>query len=82
MKLPDRVSRRMGWSKFLFYISLDTILSLMISFAPPSLLFYFLKPENFVERLLAVVICLAAWGALSIAAFFFWVFFITWTTGY
>lgn len=82
MELPYRVRGRMGWSKFVFFIVLDTILSLTIAFGPSVGLFYLLKPEAFFERLIAVVLCGGLFCVMGFVAFFFWAYFITETTGW
>lgn len=82
MELPYRVRGKMGWSKFLFFIILDTILSLAIAFGPSAALFYFLKPDGFFQRLIAVALGGGLFCIMAFVAFFFWAYFITETTGY
>jgi hypothetical protein len=82
MELPIRVRGRMSVSRFIFFVVLDTILSLAIAFGPSVGLFYFLKPEAFFERLIAVVLCGGLFCVMGFAAFFFWAYFISETTGW
>lgn len=82
MELPYRVRGRMGWSKFVFFIVLDTILSLAIAFGPSVGLFFFLKPDGFFQRLIAVGLSGGLFCVMGVLAFFFWAYFITETTGY
>lgn len=83
MELPKRVQwRGHGWFYFITMLVLDTILSLAIAFGPSTGLWFFLAPGDFFQRLLAVLFCGVLCIPLGIAAFFFWVYFITGTTGY
>ena len=71
----------MGWIRFIFFIVLDTLLALLIAFGPPFGLYYSLHPTNFFERLIGIAVCGVLFCIMAVAAFMFWAFFITETTG-
>lgn len=83
MELPKRVQwRGHGWFYFVTMLVLDTIFSLAIAFGPSAGLWFFLAPGDFFQRLIAVIVCGVLFCVMGFVAFFFWVYFITGTTGY
>ena len=83
MELPKRVQwRGHGWLYFVTMLVLDTILAAVIAFGPSVGLWFFLAPGDFFQRLIAVLFCGVLFIVMGIVAFFFWVYFITGTTGY
>jgi hypothetical protein len=83
MNLPQRVKwRGHGWLYFVTMLVLDSILAAAIAFGPSVGLWFFLAPGDFFQRVIAVVFCGVLLIPFGIAAFFFWVYFITGTTGY
>lgn len=83
MELPQRVARSgYGWTRFLFFIVLDTVLASIIALGPPAGLFFFLAPGDFFQRMVAGGFCGLLFLVTGIGAFFFWAFFITKTTNY
>lgn len=78
-KLPNRVY--VGYTRFVFSMVLDTILSLAIAFGPSATVFHFLSPGTFGERVVAMILCGGLFGIMCIPAVFFWIWFATETTG-
>ena len=72
---------RVSNTKLLLYFVLDAILTLLIAFGPPAGLYHFLAPGDFFQRLIAVVFCGALFCVMGVVAFFFFVWFISETTG-
>jgi hypothetical protein len=72
---------RVSNTKLMFYFVLDAILTLLIAFGPSGLLFHFLAPGDFFQRLVAAIFCGALFLVMGVIAFFFFVWFISETTG-
>lgn len=68
-------------SKLAFYFVLDAILTLLIAFGPSGVLFHFLAPNDFFQRLVAAIVCGGLFLVMGTIAFFFFVWFISETTG-
>lgn len=72
---------RVSKPKLVMYFIFDAILSLAIAFGPSAVLFRFLAPNEFWQRLLSVILCGGLFCVMGVVAFFFFVWFISETTG-
>jgi len=79
MRLPAGV--RGTTARFVCFMVLDAVLSLLIGFGPPVGLFYFLAPTSFSERVVAALLCGSLFGVMGLCAFMFFAWFGTETTG-